>query len=323
MEAAMQIIHGATEFALPRKSAVAIGKFDGIHLGHRKLIANILEEKKNGCLAVVFTFDPSPEAFFSGTAAKELMTREEKCAAFERMGIDVLIEFPLNEGTAATPPERFVTEYLIGKLKAAVIAAGTDISFGNRGAGNAGLLREMAHGGGYLVQIIDKVTFDGEEISSTLIREAVSRGDMEKAEALLGTPYRIDGTVVSGRKFGRRIGMPTVNLQPPGGKLLPPNGVYYSYVWLNGRRYPAVSNVGCKPTVADTQTMGVETYIYDFAGNAYGSEIAVELLHYKRTEKKFDSIEALKEQMQKDIDEGMGFHRKRKNKGRMMGGHES
>ncbi|MDE6748450.1 MAG: adenylyltransferase/cytidyltransferase family protein, partial [Lachnospiraceae bacterium] len=192
----MQIIHGTTEFELPHKSAIAIGKFDGIHLGHKKLIANILEQKKNGCLAVVFTFDPSPEAFFSGKEAKELMTAPEKRAAFERMGIDVLIEFPLNEETAATQPERFVTEYLIEKLKASVIVAGTDISFGDKGAGNAELLRKMASCGGYFAQIIDKVTFEGNEISSTLIREAVSRGDMEKVAALLGTPYSINLSLI-------------------------------------------------------------------------------------------------------------------------------
>lgn len=305
----MQIIHGTTEFELPHKSAVAIGKFDGIHLGHRELIANILEQKNNGCLAVVFTFDPSPEVFFSGKAAKELMTAHEKRAAFEGMGIDVLIEFPLNKETAATPPERFVTEYLIGKLRASVIAAGTDISFGNKGAGNAGLLCEMALSGGYFAQIIDKVTFEGNEISSTLIREAVSRGDMEKVTALLGAPYRINGTVVCGRKLGRKLGMPTVNLRPAAGKLLPPNGVYCSYAWVDGIRYPAISNVGCKPTVSDEPDVEVETYIYDFDKNVYGREIAVELLRFKRSEMKFDSTETLKEQMRKDIDAGIIFHK--------------
>ena len=304
----MQIIHGTTEFELPHKSAIAIGKFDGIHLGHRKLLANILEQKKNGCLAAVFTFDPSPEVFFSGKAVKELMTAHEKRAAFDRMGIDVLIEFPLNRETAATSPERFVTEYLIEKLKASVIVAGTDISFGDKGEGNAELLREMAPDGGYFAQIIDKVTFEGNEISSTLIREAVSRGDMEKVTALLGTPYSVNGTVVYGRKLGRKLGMPTVNLHPVSEKLLPPNGVYFSYAWIGGIRYPAISNVGCKPTVSDEPIMGVETYIYDFDKNVYGSEISVELIRFKRAEMKFGSVEALKGQMQKDLDEGIIFH---------------
>lgn len=304
----MQIIHGTTEFELPHKSAIAIGKFDGIHLGHRKLIDNILEQKNNGCLAVVFTFDPSPEVFFSGKTMKELMTAHEKRTAFERMGIDVMIEFPLNDETAATQPKRFVAEYLIGKLKASVIVAGTDISFGDKGEGNAELLCEMAPDGGYFTQIIDKVTFQGNEISSTLIRESVSRGDMEFVTALLGTPYSINGTVIYGRKLGRKLGMPTVNLRPANEKLLPPNGVYCSYAWVDGIRYPAISNVGYKPTVSDEPIVGVETYIYDFDKNVYGSEITVELLHFKRAEMKFDSVETLKEQMHKDIDEGIIFH---------------
>ncbi|MCM1264436.1 MAG: bifunctional riboflavin kinase/FAD synthetase, partial [Butyrivibrio sp.] len=290
------------------KSAVAIGKFDGIHLGHRKLIDNMLEQKKNGCLAVVFTFEPSPEKFFRGKEAKELMTIEEKRTAFERLGIDVLIEFPLNKETAAIAPERFITEYLIGKLKATVVVAGTDISFGNKGAGNAGLLREMAQEEGFFAQIIDKVTWNGEEISSTLIREAVRNGDMEKASALLGAPYRICGEVVNGRRFGRKLGMPTVNQQPSADKLLPPNGVYYSYVWLDNVCYRSVSNVGCKPTVSEERLMGVETYIYDFDSDIYGRKIEVELLRFKRAEIEFASTEALKEQMRKDIDEGMAFH---------------
>ena len=166
----------------------------------------------------------------------------------------------------------------------------------------------MAPSGGYFAQIIDKVTFEGNEISSTLIREAVSRGDMEKVTALLGTPYSVNGTVVYGRKLGRKLGMPTVNLQPVSEKLLPPNGVYYSYAWIDGIRYPAITNVGFKPTVNDEPTMGVETYIYDFDKNVYGSEITVELLRFKRAEMKFDSVEALKGQMRKDIDEGIIFH---------------
>lgn len=304
----MQIIHGTTEFALNQKSAVAIGKFDGIHLGHRRLIELILEQKKNGCLAVIFTFEPSPEAFFKGESVRELMNVYEKREAFERLGIDVLIEFPLNKETAAIPPERFIKEYLAKKLKASVIVAGTDISFGNRGAGNAKLLHEMSKGEGYTVRIIDKVALDGEEISSTNIKEAVKRGNMEKAAALLGAPYRISGLVIDGRKLGRKLGMPTVNILPVNRKLLPPNGVYYSYVWLDSVRYKAISNVGCKPTVSDNKVMGVESYIYDFERDIYGREIAVELLLFKRAEMKFESTQSLKEQMQKDIDEGKTFH---------------
>lgn len=305
----MQIIQGTTEFELSERSAVAIGKFDGIHLGHQKLLGRILELKKEGFLAVVFTFDPAPETFFSGQPMKELMTGEEKRIAFDQMGIDVLIEFPLNNETAATKPERFVTEYLTARLQTGVIVAGTDLSFGAGGLGDAKLLQSMAKDLGYRVELIDKVCLAGEEISSTLIRDAVSKGDMEKVTAFLGIPYRINGVVAHGRKIGRTMGMPTVNLLPDKDKLLPPKGVYYSYVWLEGARYPAISNVGCKPTVSDTQVMGLETYLYDFDEFLYDKEITVELLHFKRPEMRFENVEILKNQMQKDLAEGRAFHK--------------
>ncbi len=306
----MQIIKETTEFMLPGKSAVAIGKFDGIHLGHQKLLEKITEQKKNGLLAVVFTFSPAPEAFFSGKETKGLMSIEEKRAAFKKAGIDILIEFPLNKETAATEPERFVEEYLVGKLQAAFIAAGTDLSFGKKGAGDAALLKRMAESSGYRVELIEKVSVAGEEVSSTIVREAVEKGDMEKAQVLLGVPYSIKGIVSHGRKLGRKMGMPTLNLLPAEEKLLPPNGVYYSRVLLAGKRYPGISNVGYKPTVSDTCVMGVETYLYAFDEDAYGREITVELLGFKRPEMKFEGTEALKEQVQRDIEEGAAFHKK-------------
>lgn len=304
----MQIIQGTTDFSLSRKSVVTIGKFDGIHQGHQKLFGRVLAQKEKGLPAVIFTFNPAPEAFFSGKEIQELMSREEKLAAFEEMGIDVLIEFPLNKETAATGPVHFVREYLTNKLKAAVIIAGTDISFGNKGAGNAALLREMAKECGYRVEIIDKVRIDGEEVSSTLIRQNVRKGDMKKAALLLGSPYSVRGVVAHGRQLGRKLGMPTVNLLPSREKLLPPNGVYYSRVWFRQRGYPAISNVGYKPTVSNARIIGVETYLYDFTEEIYGSEITVELLEHKRAEMKFDGVSSLKEQMQKDIAEGAAYH---------------
>lgn len=305
----MQMIRETTEFMLPQRSVAAIGKFDGIHLGHQKLFANVLAWKEKGLLATVFTFDPPPEAFFGGQAAKGLMSREEKRNAFERMGIDVLIEFPMNAQTAATEPEYFIQEYLAHKMQAAVITAGTDISFGSRGAGDAKLLKEFAKTYGYRVEMIDKVTVAGERVSSTVIRETVRKGDMEKAGIFLGAPYRVSGVVSHGRELGRKLGMPTVNLLPPEDKLLPPNGVYYSSVWLDNARYPAISNVGCKPTVSSERTAGVETYLYGFHEEIYGREIAVELLAFKRNEVKFSSIEALKSGMRKDIAEGAAYHK--------------
>lgn len=302
----MQIIERTTEFSLPEGSAVAIGKFDGVHLGHRKLIGKIIEQKKENRLATIFTFDTSAAAFFGGDE-KELTTIAEKRRIFEEMGVDVLIEFPLNRETAATEPEDFVQKYLVAQMKTEYVCAGDDLSFGKNGSGNYELLARYADRYGYRTELIDKVKIDGEAVSSTRVREAVRMGSMEVAARMLGAPYSVSGRVKHGRKFGRTIGMPTANLIPDQDKLLPPNGVYYSCVIIDGQMCRGISNIGCKPTVDDGQTVGVETYLYDFEGDLYDKDITVCLLAFRRPEMKFDSIELLKRQMQEDIDAGRNY----------------
>ena len=303
----MQVIAGRTHFRLAAKSAVAIGKFDGIHRGHRRLLQEILNCREQGLVSVVFTFDPPASSFFAGREIKELTTREEKRRYFAAMGIDILVEFPLNERTAAMPPEQFVQEILAESLQAGFVAAGTDISFGAGGAGNAQLLQQLSAQYGYRVGLIEKLQENGREISSTYLREEIEQGHMEMAALLLGEPYRIIGKVVHGKALGRTIGMPTVNQIPEPEKLLPPYGVYYSQVRLMGKTYNSITNIGCKPTVSEKKQIGVETYLYDFEQQVYGQEIEVSLLHYKRPEMHFAGVEELKAQMHSDIEEGYAF----------------
>ena len=309
----MQIIEQTTVFGLPGRSAVALGKFDGVHLGHRALIHKIMEQKRRGLLATVFTFDMSAAAFFGGEE-KELTTREEKRRIFRQMGVDVLIEFPLNPETAATEPEEFLEAgegmtgtYLAEQMQAAYLCAGPDLSFGKKGAGDYALLDRHTAEYGYQVELIDKVMVDGEEVSSTRVREAVRRGEMEAAARMLGVPYSVTGNVEHGMRLGRTLGMPTANLLPEADKLLPPNGVYYAKVTVDGVDYKGISNVGCKPTVSDRQMMGVETYLYDFDGDLYGRDISVQLLAFRRPEMKFDGVEGLKAQLDKDIVAGAAW----------------
>ena len=302
----MIIIENTTNFPLDGRSAVAIGKFDGIHLGHRKLLEKIIQQKEKGYLATVFTFDTSAAAFFGGDT-KELTTKEEKRRLFAQMGMDVLIEFPLNRETAATPPDVFVKEYIIRQMKAAYICAGMDVSFGQRGAGNYQLLQQYATEGDYRIEIIDKVMVDGEEVSSTRVREEIRGGNMQLANQMLGTAYSLTGMVAHGRRLGRTIGMPTANLLPEKDKLLPPNGVYYSRVRYQDNVYKAISNIGYKPTVSAEKVLGVESYLYDFTEDIYGKEITVELLGFRRPEMKFADVEALKTQMEKDIQAGKNY----------------
>ena len=300
----MEIIANTVNFHLDSKTAVAIGKFDGIHIGHRRLLEEILEKKKDGLSACVFTFDPPPAVLFGLSDGKELTTKEEKRALFKHMGVDLLVEFPMNRETAATLPETFAKEILAERMQVRFVAAGSDLSFGAKGAGNASMLKELGSRLGFRVNIIEKVCLEGREISSTYVRSCVEAGDMELAEKLLGMPYPVMGTVVKGKQLGRTLGFPTLNLLPPDSKLLPPNGVYYSQVRCGEKMYRAISNVGYKPTVMEEKIMGIESYLYDFDEDAYGREIEVYLLKFRRAEQRFENMEALAGQLKEDIAAG-------------------
>lgn len=309
----MKIVTGTTEFQMDMPSSVAIGKFDGIHVGHEALLQHVLEAKKEGLTAVIFTFSPSPYEFFSGETVPELMTTAEKRRAFEEAGVDVLWEFPMNRHTAAMEPVDFIQQILVDSLKARLIVAGDDLSFGNKGAGDAALLKRYASRYGYEIKIVEKVCLLGKAVSSTYVRNEVRAGHMENAEILLGKPYSFRGLVCHGRQLGRHIDMPTVNLIPEEGKLFPPFGVYYSRVCVDDRVYSGITNIGRKPTVNDTPAVGVETYLYDFNGDLYDREIEVQLLSYKRPEERFESVEALKEQLARDRADGTAYFEKKYN----------
>lgn len=304
----MDIIKDTTDFHIEGPTAVAIGKFDGIHKGHRKLISDLIEEKNNGRKIVIFTFDPSPASFFAGHVVPGLSTRDEKRKWFEENGIDVLIEFPMNSETAATMPKDFVKRYLVNQMGAKYVAAGKDVSFGDKGKGDWKLLSDMGKELGFETHLIDKVEIEGTEVSSTLIRDEVSKGRMENVAKLLGSPYTIHGTVSHGRALGRTIGIPTVNVIPVQEKLLPPNGVYYSIVHVEDKILRGMTNIGTKPTVTNEKIVVSETYLYDFSGDLYGKDISVSLLSYKRPEMKFDGIDELKAQMSKDVENGRLYH---------------
>ncbi|MBR3806910.1 MAG: bifunctional riboflavin kinase/FAD synthetase [Lachnospiraceae bacterium] len=300
----MQIITSLDDIKLPFPSAVAIGKFDGIHLGHRQLLGEIIAKKQERMQAVVFTFNPSPNVLFSKDVEKELTSLEEKRQLFENLGVDVLVEFPLTYETAATEKEVFVKDILVNKLNAKFIVAGSDLSFGKNGEGNSTFLLEESEKYDFSVKIIDKIAYKGEIISSTLVRKAIADGDVKKARFMLGSPYLVQGVVEKGKQLGRTIGFPTVNISPEKEKLLPPNGVYKTEVIVDGRVYEAITNVGCKPTVTDDGRIFVESYLYNFMENIYGKKIEVYFLEFMRKEQKFSSVEELKKQLQTDMQLG-------------------
>lgn len=305
----MEIIANTTDFYLDRETSVAIGKFDGIHIGHRRLLEEIREKKKDGLCACVFTFDPAPAVLFGQSDGKELTTKEEKHVLFERAGVDILIELPMTRETAATAPEVFAAEILAERMQTRFLAAGSDLSFGAGGAGNAELLQRLGPELGFQVKTIEKICLNGREVSSTYVRSCVEKGDMRLTEKLLGMPYPVLGTVVKGNQLGRTLGFPTVNLLPQESKLLPPNGVYFSQIRRRGRLYRAISNVGYKPTVTEERVMGLESYLYDFQEDIYGETIEVYLLEYSRPERRFESVEALRGQLEQDIKAGAAYQK--------------
>lgn len=304
----MKIITDIFNTRINKDMAVAIGKFDGLHLGHQKLLQEILKMKSEGLLTCVFTFEPSPAVFFGRADGKELMTKEEKQRDLDKMGIDVLVEFPMNHETATMEPEIFVKKILVESLRTKYIAAGNDVSFGAKGAGDAELLERLSGEQGYQLCIIDKVSVNGTEISSSLVRSQVEKGNLQYVKELMGRPYSILGSVMHGRALGRTLGMPTLNLEPINSKLLPPNGVYYAEVTFRDKKYHAITNIGYKPTVSQEKRIGIETYLYDFDEEIYGEEIMVSLLEYKRSEKCFRNVDELKKQMEQDIREGKLYH---------------
>lgn len=304
----MEIIAGTTDFYLEKETAAAVGKFDGLHIGHRRLLDEILARRKDGLAACVFTFDPAPAVLFGTSDGMELTTRQEKQLILERMGVDILIEFPLTAETAAMPPEIFASQVLGERMQVRYLAAGSDLSFGQGGKGDAALLKRLAPELGFSVDIVEKVCAEGSPVSSTRVREQVEAGKMELAERLLGMPYLLAGRVTAGNRIGRTLGFPTLNILPEPTKLLPPRGVYYSKVRCRGKLYPAVTNVGYRPTVTADRVMGVESYLYGFDKEIYGEQVEVNFLSFRRPERRFDSLEKLKAQLEEDVAAGAVFH---------------
>ena len=290
------------DFYMAGPTAVMLGKFDGVHKGHQKLLEKIGAYTKEhpGTASVAFVLSAREE--------NKILTDEEQKDLFEQAGISCLVRCPFIPEIYTMSPEAFIEEVLVGKLHAAYITVGTDFRFGHNRAGSAQTLLDLADRYGYVTEIVDKEMWEGREISSTYIREALQEGNMELAANLMGRAFSVSGKVIHGRHLGTQMGMPTANLVPAQDKLLPPNGVYYSRTLLNGEEYEGITNIGCKPTVNGT-FIGAETYLFHMDRPLYGEEIRVDLLHYKRPEHKFDSIESLKEQITSDIEDGKEYFR--------------
>ena len=286
-----------------RERVIALGFFDGVHLGHGALLRRAAEEaQKRGCESAVFTFDRPPKEVITGIPCPLINSPEDRAELVKRLyGIDEMIMVPFDDEMRTTPWDRFITDILVGRYGAVHLVAGHDHHFGHRNQGSPELLKEKCAELGLGCDIIPAVTIGGVTVSSTHIRKLLEEGDVETARAFLGHPHVLTQTVGHGRQLGRTIGIPTANLVAPPHVLLPKRGVYAAKITLpDGRAFGGVTNVGVRPTVNNGQDVTVEPWILDFDGDLYGQAIRVEFYRRLRDERKFESLDALKAQIETD-----------------------
>lgn len=296
------------------KRVIALGFFDGVHLGHAALLRRAVRRAGElDAIPAACTFDAHPAALVSRETVPLLTTPEDRGVLMARLyGIREVIIAHFNRALMTMPWDRFVTDYLAAGHGACHLVAGEDHRFGYKGEGTAEKLKALCASLGLGCDIIPAVKLEGETVSSTLIRSLVEAGELERAGRFLGHPYSLSGRVEHGKRLGSRLGFPTVNLIPDPRLLLPAYGVYAAKVWVlpEGNNhgpvragegpYPAVTNVGVRPTVDDGGKVTVESFLLDFDGDLYGRTLRLELCRRLRFEQTFDSLEALRRQVQLD-----------------------
>ncbi len=295
----MQVIN-CKDFKLEEPCAVAIGKFDGLHKGHKIIVDELIRSKQEGLATVILSFDPSPEVYFGRQEGKYVLTEEEKQELLSARGVDYYILYPFDKETAETKAEDFLKNVLVDKLNMKKLVAGVDLAFGYEGKGNADLLKKMEAEYGYKTTIYSKFCIEDEEVSASALRDSVMLGEMERCDFWMGRKYMISGTVCEGNHLGNTLGFPTCNVIPAADKLLPPKGVYVTLCQLDGELYPAITNIGTRPTVSDHEGLCVETHLLGLDKNCYDLPIKIYFCTGLRGEQKFDSLEALQKQMRKD-----------------------
>jgi riboflavin kinase/FMN adenylyltransferase len=300
----MRIVHGLPPVPPdPRPSAVALGVFDGVHLGHRAILGTaVAQARQAGMAAVACTFDPHPiEVLQPGRAPLAITTLPERLALFESCGLDAAVVLPFTPELAAMEPETFVKDVLLARLGAREVVVGFNHRFGRGARGDVALLRRLGEELGFRTHVAEPLMVEGVAVSSTEIRAALQRGDLDAAARLLGRPYTLQGTIGHGAGRGRTLGFPTANLLPTRPVLVSP-GVYACMAEVGGRKERAVVNVGVRPTFAET-TLAVEAYLLDFAGDIYGQTMILTFVSRVRDERRFPSVDALRAQIEADAGE--------------------
>ena len=300
----MKLIHAAQDLKPGRrKVCLAIGFFDGVHLGHQQIIRQtVTDAHQHGAIALVLTFDRHPNAVVAPDHLPPLIySLPQKLSAIESLGPDALLLVHFDEKFSRQTGGEFI-RLLVRKLgKIQSLCVGTDFVFGHRRSGNVALLKALGRKLDFAVHGLAAVSLAGRIVSSTRIREAIRAGRLDAASQMLGRPYAISGSVVAGDRLGRQLGFPTANLDVTG-LLLPPNGVYAGRARVKQIQYRVALNIGFRPTIAPAlRRLCVEAHLLDFDGNLYGEELTVKIAGKLREEKKFASLAALRRQISHDI----------------------
>lgn len=283
-------------------TAVTIGMFDGLHLGHLKVIYGCISTSQTNQLKTcVITFSNHPADHFTGKRNELLMPMQEKIDAFENLGIDYLVILPFDAYIVELPAKKFIQEHLIGRLKAEKVVLGYDNHFGKNREGSISFINE--HFGDVLETIaIDVAKVDEVIVSSSQIKKYLSEGDITKANAMLGLPFSVSGIVVHGNQNGRKIGFPTANMAlKADNKFIPQLGVYLCQVKIEAGLFFGLTNMGYRPTLNKDDGIHIETHLLDFDGELYGQRIEIQFIEKIRSEKRFDSFEDLKNQIAADL----------------------
>ncbi len=302
----MRVIRGLTNLKqLQDGCAVTIGNFDGVHRGHEMVIRNLaLEGKRLGLPVVVMLFEPQPlEYFHCGRAPSRLTRLREKIVQLRKLPVDYILLQRFTPAFAGIEPQDFVRIFLVEGLKAQYLVVGDDFRFGKNRRGDFGMLKAAGTAAGFIVDDTDTFRLDGHRVSSTLIRQALEAGDLAKTEQLLGRPYSVCGRVIHGEKRGRSVGFPTANIRMFR-KNTPVLGVFaVTMTGIGSQILHGVANVGTRPTVDDGQTVLLETHLFDFDQEIYNRYVEVHFVEKIRNERRFESFDALKDQIRKDVEQ--------------------
>lgn len=297
----MKIFHGTENANIAKPTVLTLGVFDGLHLGHQKIMRNVVERAKAvGAIPTAITFDPHPRAVLHPESAPPLLqTLDQRLASFEVLGIEQAIVIAFDRDFAAQPAEEFLRNIVHDRLHAREVYLGKGFAFGKDRGGNIELLRSMSKELGFVADEVDEVQIRGRRISSTSIRDLLVEGRVNLARRMLDRPYGVEGVVIRGNRRGHTIGFPTANLKPRN-RVIPRYGVYATATLIEGAWRRGVTNIGVRPTFENDAEPSIETYIFDFDRDLYGDVLRVRFLHRIRDEKKFNGIDELKAQIEKD-----------------------